>query len=116
MEAKQTFLFFPGGYSTDIGNLDVNVIVGDLVYFTTCFTPENVNELMLKDNEYYFWSVDMLIVKDLSIRTISHAIAEIIREDSLSRICSYIGNLQEVYDNREFLEEELYRLPYSDNI
>lgn len=107
MEIKPTYLFFPGGYNTTPGNLDLNIITGDKVYFATCFTLENIKELMLKDHEHHFWSADMLIVRDLSIETIRKAISEIVEAGNLNTICAYIRSFQTVYEGCDILEEEL---------
>lgn len=79
-------------------NLDLNVIFPDnSVFFATSFTIYNIQHLMEKEQNNYFWAVDMFIVKDLEKMTIRKAIQEAINEEYFDLIFSRIGSLSTVY-------------------
>ena len=94
----------PAGYQVDDisnDNIDINIIVNDgNVYFGTLFTISNIISLMEGSIEPYFWSTDLLIVKDLSIHTILFSIDSIIRESSLEMVFSNIGRIEDIYPNK----------------
>ena len=60
---------FPAGYQPrDIynDNMDMNIFLPDgSIYFGTAFTVLNIDNLMEKENESWFWSTDMFIVRDV---------------------------------------------------
>lgn len=98
---------FPGGYQVkDIhnDNIDVNIIFenGD-VYFATFFTLRNVESLMVKDQDIYFWATDLIIIKDLRRETIREAIAKIVSDGYTDAFCK-IGTIQTVYSEGTFPE------------
>ena len=74
-------IFLPVGYDIkDVSNdnTDVNVVLpNNKVYFGTLFTQKNIQVLMEKDKQSFFWSTNMVIVKDLSRPTIHRAIQEL---------------------------------------
>ena len=92
---------FPAGYQVnDIfnDNLDLNVIFPDnSVFFGTSFTVYNIQHLMEKGPDNYFWAVDMFIVKDLDKITIKKAIQYAINDGYFNLIFSRIGSLSTVY-------------------
>ncbi|NQX38626.1 hypothetical protein SAMN05421820_101657 [Pedobacter steynii] len=92
---------FPAGYQVnDIfnDNLDLNVIFPDnSVFFGTSFTVNNIQHLMEKGPNNYFWAVDMFIVKDLEKITIKKAIQDAINDEYFNLIFSQIGSLSTVY-------------------
>lgn len=94
---------FPSGYQVnDIfnDNLDLNVIFPDnSVFFGTSFTVYNIQHLMEKGPNNYFWAVDMFIVKDLEKMTIKKAIQDAINDEYFDLIFSRIGSLSTVYGN-----------------
>lgn len=99
---KKFKIISPGGYSvSDVlnENIDINVILEDeVVYFATCFTPLNIETLLLKEEkEVYFWATDMLIVKDLKKSTIREAVSQIIEDDLTEKILCRIGTIKTVY-------------------
>ncbi len=60
-------------------NFDVNIVLeNDEVYFGTLFTLTNIDKLMEKNREIYFWSTDMLIVKELSYQGIHAALQAVL--------------------------------------
>ena len=88
---------FPTGYQqTDIfqDNIDVNIILanGD-IYFGTCFTVLDIQSIMSKGEEPYFWATDMVIVKDLRKETIREVVDYIIAEEYIDIIFSKIGTI-----------------------
>lgn len=82
---------FPAGYEgthIEDGNIDINIILetGE-VFFGTLFTIKNIQRLMKKEEfNLYFWSTDMVILKDLELTTIHQTIDSIIEEEMLSTI------------------------------
>jgi hypothetical protein len=86
---------FPSGYVVnDIQNynIDVNVFFSSgEVFFGTLFTLPNIKDLLANGKESYFWSTDMLIVKDLSKTTIRDAISQTIVDEYFESIFCKIG-------------------------
>ena len=92
-------VLFPAGYQVnDIlnDNTDINIVFenGD-VYFAVFFTILNVEYLLVKDNIPYFWSDDMLIIKDLSQATIRESISLIVKTGCFVKAFTRIGRLGE---------------------
>ncbi|SFN21147.1 hypothetical protein SAMN05421594_1494 [Chryseobacterium oleae] len=94
-------IIFPGGYNINDyydDNLDLNIILPTgRVFFSTFFTILNIKNLLEKDSRLYFWSIDMLIVKDLKKETIRNVIFNIIDDGYLESVCSDIGEIHEVF-------------------
>jgi len=99
-------ILFPAGYNiTEItdDNIDVNVILSNgFVYFATFFTISNIKNLMNKD--LYFWSTDMIVVKNLEKETIKKIVLNIIDEELLETSFSKIGTIKEIYSENENFE------------
>lgn len=98
-------IVFPAGYinvEADIldNNIDVNIVfdTGD-IYFGVLVTTVNIQHIMQKNNELYFWAEDFLILKDLNKKTIKNAISKVIELDTFSKIFTKIGILGEEYFN-----------------
>jgi hypothetical protein len=93
-------IIFPTGYQVndiDDDNIDLNIVLSDeRVYFVTLFTLKNINRLMKKDNEVYFWADSMLIVKNLQKETIRNTIIDII-SDKDQVILEYLGSISGVF-------------------
>lgn len=96
-------VIFPSGYKINDyfnDNIDLNIVLSTgQVFFSTFFTISNINDLIEKDNAIYFWSTDMIIVKDLKKETIKNVISEMINNDYLESSCSYIGKINEIFSN-----------------
>lgn len=80
---------FPSGYegtNVDDDNIDINIILetGE-VFFGALFTIKNIESLMKKEEfNLYFWSTNMVILRDLELTTIHQTIDSIIAEKMLS--------------------------------
>jgi hypothetical protein len=100
---KQFKVRFPGGYQVDDifnDNIDLNVILPDgRVFFATAFTILNIQYLIEKDQDIYFWATDMFVVKDLEKITIKKSIEKIIADDYFEMIFCKIGYLETVYSD-----------------
>ncbi|WP_293937530.1 hypothetical protein [Sphingobacterium sp. UBA5996] len=84
-------------------NIDVNIILeNDEVYFGTLFTLTNIDKLMEKNREIYFWSTDMLIVKELSRREIYAALQAVLNEGCFNSVFSKIGVVKDFYSYLEW--------------
>ncbi|WP_426790740.1 hypothetical protein [Sphingobacterium sp. WOUb80] len=84
-------------------NLDVNIILeNDEVYFGTLFTLTNIDKLMEKNREIYFWSTDMLIVKDLSYQGIHAALDAVLNDGRFNSFFSKIGMVKDFYSDLEW--------------
>lgn len=98
---KEFKIMFPSGYQVkDLldDNIDVNVALSSgLVLFATLFTIRNIQSLMVKGNDIYFWADSMLIVKDLEKVTIAEAVGRIISEGYGTTIFSEIGSIESVF-------------------
>lgn len=92
---------FPSGYNIsnyNDDNIDLNIILpSGRVFFSTFFTVLNISNLIEKDNMLYFWSTDMVIVKDLKKETIKNVIFRMINDGYLESACSDIGEINEVF-------------------
>jgi len=87
----------------DDDNLDVNIILeNDEVYFGTLFTLTNIDKLMEKNREIYFWSTDMLIVKELSYQGIHAALQTVLNEGYFFSVFSKIGLVKDIYSHLEW--------------
>ena len=99
-------VLFPAPYQViDVydDNLDVNIILeNDEVYFGTLFTLTNIDKLMEKNREIYFWSTDMLIVKELSYQGIHAALQAILNEGYFFSVFSKIGVVKDIYSHWEW--------------
>ncbi len=97
---------FPVPYQVidvDNDNLDVNIILeNDEVYFGTLFTLTNIDKLMEKNREIYFWSTDMLIVKELSNQGIHAALQAVLNEGYFNSVFSKIGLVKDIYSHLEW--------------
>jgi len=103
-------VLFPAGYNVnDIlnDNVDINIVLeSGEVYFAIFLTILNIQYHMAKDDAHYFWSDDILIVKDLSQQTIRETISLTLDEGILERAFTKIGRLGEngLYDGVSFQE------------
>ncbi|MDF2849700.1 MAG: hypothetical protein K0S31_385 [Sphingobacterium multivorum] len=99
-------VLFPAPYQVvDVydDNLDINIILeNDEVYFGTLFTLTNINKLMEKNREIYFWSTDMLIVKELSYQGIHAALQAVLNECYFNSVFSKIGVVEDIYSDFEW--------------
>lgn len=101
-------IIFPAGYQIkDVSNsnIDINIILksGD-VYWGTLFTIENIQHLLNKDGDPCFWATDMLIVKDLTEKTIREAIDRMIKDDFFAKAFSKTGDILKQYPGMSFDE------------
>lgn len=75
-------LGFPTGHyisNIDNGNLDMQLYLENVdVIFFTLFTVQNIAEMICRKNEQYFTCPGALIVRDLSLETITVAIQNMI--------------------------------------
>lgn len=96
-------IMFPGPYQVrDIynDNLDLNIVLENgEVYFGTLFTLENIKNLMESDRDVYFWSTDMLILKDLSYESIYIVIKKLLNDGILKQVFSKIGTIESVFSH-----------------
>ncbi len=94
-------IVFPSGYkinSFDDDNLDINLVLdNNKVYFATLFTIKNIQYLIEKNHDSYFWADDMIIVKDLRKDTINQIIKEVIDDNYLKVSFSKIGNINNIF-------------------
>ena len=94
-------LHFPTGYQIENiydGNIDLHVICSNNdVYFATVFTIQNIQNVMTRNAESFFWATDMVIVKDLMLKTIQKAIRELIEAGYLEAALTKIGTKETVY-------------------
>jgi hypothetical protein len=94
-------IIFPSGYDVkniNNDNIDINVVLpNERVYFATLFTLQNIQMLMQSSELSYFWSTDMIIVKNLEKETIKKAVTQIIAEFHLEVSFSQIGTIKDVY-------------------
>jgi len=101
-------VLFPAPYQvTDIydDNLDVNIVLeGGDVYFGTLFTLKNINKLIGINSDVYFWSTDMLILKELSHQGIYAAVEAVLNDGYLDEIFSKIGTIETVYSHQGWKE------------
>jgi hypothetical protein len=102
-------IFFPSGYDVnDIenDNIDVNVILPDgAVFFATFFTIQNIERIMNNEKGLFFWSTDMVILKDLKENTINNTIEKIIQDGYLELIFSKIGSVESVYSGYKSFDD-----------
>jgi len=89
-------ILFPTGHVVNDpfnDNVDVNIILQDRsVYFGSLFTIENVKSF-LNRGDVYFWSVDMVIVRDLYPSTIRESISLMIENEYFQEAFAQIGVL-----------------------
>ncbi|NVO86343.1 hypothetical protein [Hymenobacter terrestris] len=92
----------PGGYQVEDvfnHNLDLNIVLDtEEVFFATVFTIRNVQALLTRSPEPYFWSVDMFIVDNLRVSTILDAVASIVQQGMADTIFGRIGTTATVYE------------------
>ena len=114
---KQFKISFPSTYSIeDISNSNIDMMVvfdDDTVYYATLFTVCNIQELMEKNNEVYFWAQDMFIVKDLAITTIRDAVEKSIKDEYFCFIFDKIGTIQNIYGKNMTYEQLVDAAPRS---
>jgi len=96
-------MLFPGGYRVDDiydDNLDVNIILenGD-VYVGSVFTLQNIKTLMSRNGSRYFWSSDMIILEELSLKSINAAIEAVLKDDYFTQAFTKIGLIATVYSD-----------------
>lgn len=104
-------IVFPAGYNIQNvynDNIDINVVLPDkTVFFATFFTILNIQTLIKNDDSSYFWSEDMVLVKDLKKETIREAVSSIIEDGYLEFSFSKIGTIENVYPKKKYYEEIL---------
>jgi hypothetical protein len=102
-------IIFPAGYSIETiynDNIDINIILSNgSVYFAILFTVINIQTLMKNEKLLFFWSTDMVIIKDLKKETIMEVVSKIIEEGYLEISFSKIGSIENVYPTKKFYEE-----------
>jgi hypothetical protein len=89
-------------------NVDFNLILetGE-VFFGFAATPENLRSLLEKKEKSYFWDSDLIILPDLKIETIRTAVAEAIETGHYERMFTFIGNIDTVFDHRQWRFEDI---------
>ena len=96
----------PAGYHVDDvynDNMDLNIVLDtEEVFFATAFTVRNVQALLARSLEPYFWSVDMFIVDNLRVPTILEAVACIVQEGMADTIFGRIGTTATVYRDMDY--------------
>ncbi|GAA4142745.1 hypothetical protein GCM10022216_23990 [Sphingobacterium kyonggiense] len=96
-------IMFPAPYQVrDIynDNLDLNIVLENgEVFFGTLFTLQNIKHLMESDSDIYFWSTDMLILKDLSYESISIVVKKLLNDGILKQVFSKIGTIESVFSH-----------------
>ena len=99
-------VFCPAGYDVEDafdGNLDLNIVLDtDVVFFATAFTVRNVQTLLARSPEPYFWSVDMFVVDNLRVPTILAAVTRIVQEGRADSVFGRIGTTATVYEGRGY--------------
>ncbi|MBT2622620.1 hypothetical protein [Chryseobacterium sp. ISL-6] len=94
-------IVFPEGYNVNDyndDNIDLNIIIpSGQVFFSTFLTILNINNLMIRDNDLYFWATDMIIVKNLMKETIKSSVSKMISDRYLESACSEIGKIHEIF-------------------
>lgn len=99
--SPQFKILCPGGYHVEDefnGNIDLNIVLDtEEVFFATVFTVGNVQALLARSPEPYFWSVDMFVVDNLRVATIREAVASIVHEGLAATIFGRIGTTATVY-------------------
>lgn len=98
-------IIFPTGYinaETNIlnNNIDINIIfdTGD-IYFGVLITAINIQNIMKRSNESYFFIDDLFIIRDLRKETIENSINTVIEQDIFTEIFTKIGILGENFYN-----------------
>lgn len=98
-------IIFPTGYinaETNIlnNNIDINIIfdTGD-IYFGVLITAINIQNIMKRSNESYFFIDDLFIIRDLRKETIENSINTVIEQDIFTEIFTKIGILGESFYN-----------------
>ncbi|MCD7901066.1 MAG: hypothetical protein LUH22_14710 [Bacteroides sp.] len=102
-------VIFPTGYlGTNIidDNIDINVVLENgKVYFGVLGTLENIRTSFAKGDLYY-WSTDLLIVKDLKKDTIKEVLQATINEGYFESIFCQIGTILTQFETDNFDEIE----------
>lgn len=94
-------------------NIDANVILEDGRQFgVTFFTPENIRYLLDRNQESYFWSVDMVIIPAWSLKSMFYAVDELLKSNTLEKFCQEVpsvdlsqilnSGLHEVFSSKDF--------------
>ncbi|AWM14886.1 hypothetical protein DI487_14165 [Flavobacterium sediminis] len=103
-------VFLPTGYQIekeDNDNLDINVILENgEIFFCTIFTIKNIDFLMKKNLLSFFWADNMVIIKDLSKRSILEFVKEALELDNFKIIFFKIGELGKT-EGYDFLFDEI---------
>ncbi len=96
-------IMFPASYQvSDIynDNLDLNIVLENgEVYFGTLFTLQNIKHLMESNYDIYFWSTDMLILKDLSYESIFIVVEKLLNDGILKQVFSKIGTIETIFSH-----------------
>lgn len=102
-------IVFPVGYQVNYiyeDNLDINIILhNEDVFFGTLFTINNIKSISDKSKESFFSSTAMLIVKDLSKKTIYKSISELLANGYLGEVFTKIGTVSSVFPNSKSFNE-----------
>jgi len=106
---NQFKISFPSGYNIEnISNDNIDMMVAfedETVYYATLFTVSNIQELIEKDNDVYFWAQNMFVVKDLSTTTIRKAVEKSIIDEYFHFIFDKIGTTKNIYgENMTFMQ------------
>jgi len=92
---------FPSRYQVnDVfnDNIDLHIILPDnKVFFGTAFTILNVQDLIRRENNCYFWSTNMFLISDLKVATIKKAVEKAMEDGFFELIFSEIGYLDILY-------------------
>jgi hypothetical protein len=101
----------PAGYHVEDVfnyNLDLNIVFDtEEVFFATVFTVRNVQDLLARAPEPYFWSSDMFIVDNLRVSTILNAVTSIVQEGLADTIFGRIGTTATVYEGLGYSYDNL---------
>ncbi len=102
-------IIFPTGYQINNvinDNLDIHVVLDNgAVFFATIFTTSNIEYLINKEKDIYFWAINMFIVKDLEKDTIRNAVAKSREDGYFDSIFSKIGTINNIYPKVNSFDE-----------
>ena len=71
-------------------NIDFWIVIGDKTFWGSAFTMANIDYLMNKDAQTgesafgaYFWSTNMIILKEMTVKCLVKAVQAILNDDTL---------------------------------
>ncbi|TSD64541.1 hypothetical protein FFF34_011555 [Inquilinus sp. KBS0705] len=96
---------------TDINNDNIDIYVvfpDDRVFVGSLFTQTNIQHLMDKEQQDFFWASDMIIVKDLNKSTIHKTVEDLISLDYLKSAFTEVGNVTQTFPDYKTYDDILY--------